>query len=168
MVADVNWLLGSLKIFQSMKFWSMLACHHWLKCFELCLVQHLHNISGIIPRWEMYFSRITWSENDKIIKHFGKIYCLLVWYLIIFDSFGASQAVFRSLCYIKPPLWKEICLFLGYFVISAQAAKKLTSWLPNINEYLTSREYFNIAKLYRMFQSYQTLMISEWSGGVWY
>ncbi len=31
---------------------------------------------------------------------------------IIFDSFGASQAVYTILWYIESPLWKEICLFL--------------------------------------------------------
>ncbi len=40
-------------------------------------------------------------------------YCLRVWYSFIFDSFGTSQAVYRNLWYIKSPLWKEICLFLG-------------------------------------------------------
>jgi hypothetical protein len=34
--------------------------------------------------------------------------CLI---LFIFDSFGASQAIYRNLWYIESPLWKEICLF---------------------------------------------------------
>ncbi len=40
-------------------------------------------------------------------------YCLCVWYTFIFDSFGASQAVYRNLWYIESPLRKEICLLLG-------------------------------------------------------
>jgi hypothetical protein len=34
------------------------------------------------------------------------IQCLLVRYSFVFDSFGASQAVYRN-------MWKEICLLLG-------------------------------------------------------
>ncbi len=64
-----------------------------------------------------------------------------VWYSFIFDSLGASQAVYRNLWYMKSPLWEKICLFFGCFVISAQVVKKSTFWLPNMNEYLTSREY---------------------------
>ncbi len=45
--------------------------------------------------------------------------------MFIFDSFGASQAAYRNLWYIESPLWKEICLFLGKFVISTQVAQKI-------------------------------------------
>jgi hypothetical protein len=52
---------------------------------------------------------------------------------ITFDSFGASQAVYKNLRYLKSHLWKEI-YFLGYFVISVQAANKTTTFgQPNIN-----------------------------------
>jgi hypothetical protein len=46
--------------------------------------------------------------------------------LFIIDSFafGASQAVYRNLWYIKYPLLKEISFILGWFVIFAQVAKK--------------------------------------------
>jgi len=47
------------------------------------------------------------------------MYCLLAGYSFIFDFVGASQVIFR-----ETPLWKKICLLLGYFVISARAAKK--------------------------------------------
>jgi hypothetical protein len=36
----------------------------------------------------------------------------------------SKLAVYRNLWYVKSPLWKVICLHLGLFVISAQAAKK--------------------------------------------
>ncbi len=37
-----------------------------------------------------------------------------------------------------------ICLILGWYAFSAQADQKLTFWLPNINKYLTSREYLQV------------------------
>ncbi len=52
--------------------------------------------------------RILLTEKKNMLT-----YCLRVSYSFIFDSFGASQAVYRNLCYIKSLLWKEICLFLG-------------------------------------------------------
>ncbi len=54
----------------------------------------------------------------------ANLYCKLVRYSFIFDSFRASQAVYRNLWYIKSPLWKVICLLLGWFATSAQVAKR--------------------------------------------
>ncbi len=52
----------------------------------------------------------------RLILGFPYTYCLGVWYSFIFDSFGASHAVYRNLWYIKFPLWKEIC-FLGAYLL---------------------------------------------------
>ena len=84
--------------------------------------------------------------TDEKFREKGKFansslsYCLVVRYLFIFDSFGTSQAVCRNLWYIKSPLLKVICLLLGWFVITAQVAKKSAFWVPNINEYPKSRK----------------------------
>ncbi len=51
----------------------------------------------------------TMKSLDQLIQR----YCLLVRYSFIFDSFGASRAVYRNLWYINSPRWEEICLLLG-------------------------------------------------------
>jgi hypothetical protein len=61
---------------------------------------------------------------------------------IRFDSFGASQAVYRNLWYIEAPLWKEICLFLGWFVISAQVAKKINILTAQIKRISNTQAVF--------------------------
>ncbi len=93
-----------------------------------------------------FFTRISIHTNDVLpvvafFHHWIKKYCLIISYSFKFDSFEASQAVYRNLWYIKSPLWKVICLLSAKFVISTQVAKKSTFWLPSKNEYLTSREY---------------------------
>ncbi len=85
-----------------------------------------------IKKYEFRFKR---RKNPRERK-----YWLLVRYPFLFDSFGASKAVYRSLWYIKSPMCKVICLLWDRFVISAQTAQKSRFWLPNINTYLTSRE----------------------------
>ncbi len=67
------------------------------------------------------------------------INCLLIRYSFIFDSFGASQAVCKNLWYITSPLWKIICLLLGWYVVYVQAAQKINILLADINKYLASR-----------------------------
>ncbi len=52
------------------------------------------------------------------------MYCLLVRYSFIFDSFRASQAIYKNLWYVSYPLLKETCLLFGQFDNNAQAAKK--------------------------------------------
>jgi hypothetical protein len=48
--------------------------------------------------------------------------------LFIFDSFGARQAVYRNLWYIKSPLLNESCLLSCRFLISAKADEKTTQY----------------------------------------
>ncbi len=81
-------------------------------------------------------------------------YCLRVWYSFIFDSFGASQEVYRNLWYIESSLWKEFFYFC-YFCPGSQKINILTAqykWISNAqavfhkysknNDTLTFRLYF--------------------------
>ncbi len=64
-------------------------------------------------------------DNRKVNANQLKKYCLLVRYLFIFDSFGASQAVYRNLWwYIKSPLRKVISLQLGWSVFFCPGSQK--------------------------------------------
>ncbi len=73
----------------------------------------------------LYTNIHTYNTNINIITVLCTVYCLLVWYSLIFDSYRTSQVVYRNLWYIKSPMRKAICLLLGWFVISAKAAKKI-------------------------------------------
>ncbi len=79
---------------------------------------------------------ITFFSLDLCVPHS----CKTLIFIFIFDFFGASQKLYRNLWYIKSPLWKVISLPLGWFIISAQVAKKSIFWLPKINKYLTSMD----------------------------
>jgi hypothetical protein len=81
-------------------------------------------------------------------------YCLLVWFSFIFDSFVASQTIYWNMWYTKSPLWKVIYLLLGWLCSNfCPGSQKSTFWLPNIDEYLTSREYiiFELCSLFSHF-----------------
>ncbi len=104
----------------------------WYGLFRFQLVPNL-------TKFRQFYFAIMFCFCPQFQK--AQKYCLRVWYLSIFDSFEASQAVYWNLWFIKSHLWKIICLLYGLFVISAQTAKKSTFWLPIINKYLTRRQY---------------------------
>ncbi len=71
------------------------------------------------------WARKLWIRNvEPCLDKFYLKYCLLVSYSFIFESLGASRAVYRYLRYIKSSLLKVICQLLGWFVIFAQGAQK--------------------------------------------
>ncbi len=96
---------------------STVQCSNTVQSVEEGLVRHGGAPSGLPFAQEVRLTRISISIiclylvfilpcKIKIsIKH--KIH---VRYLLIFDSFGASEAVYRNLGYIKSPLWKVLCL----------------------------------------------------------
>ncbi len=120
------------------------------------LLLHLTVVFVFVYEWLSTDTCIVWfvpfeyvwviSENSLMSKTI-KTYCMRIWYSFIFVSFGASQAVYRNLWYIESPLWKEICFV--FFCPGSQ--KKSTFWMPNINEYLMSKQYQYVSSVPRTF-----------------
>ncbi len=73
------------------------------------------------------------------------------WIFVYNWLFWASKASYRNVKHIKSPLLKVICLLLGWFVISDQAAQKINSQTAQ-NKRISNEQYVILVTCLIVFQ----------------